>query len=113
MIVVNQLYLLRWREPDSENPSKTHRRSKRFHGTETEAYREQRHLQSMADTGKCRPISMPLQQLADEFLADREFAGRRLRSLEFHGDNIRVQIIPGLGAKSRIDQITLLCAGNS
>ncbi len=106
VIVANQLYLLRWREPDSENPSKTHRRSKRFHGTETEAYREQRHLQSMADTGKCQPISMTLQQLADEFLADRELAGRRLRSLEFHDDNIRVQIVPGLGAKSRIDQIT-------
>ncbi len=106
VIVVNQLYLLRWREPDPANPVKTHRRSKRFHGTETEAYREQRHLQSMADTGKCQPIRIMLQQLADEFLVDREMAGRRLRSLEFHGDNIRVQIIPGLGARSRIDQIT-------
>jgi integrase len=99
-------FRLRWREPDPANPGKTQRRIEFFHGTRKEAIDERIRLQGLALGGKSKPRRKTLQDLADEFMANRKKKGRRSRTLEFHDDNLRVRIIPGLGATSLIDRIT-------
>jgi integrase len=102
-------FRLRWREPDPLDLSKTRPGSHRFHGTRTEAERELGRIQAMADAGKYRPRSMTLQDLSEEFLADRQAKGRRFRTLESYEDTLRVHVLPELG-KCLIDQVSpMMC----